>query len=251
MESTDSCPDPERAQAFGQFPATRWTRVIAANGNGEDADRALNDLCAIYWYPLYAFVRRQGKGPEDAQDLTQGFFADLLRSDMLGRAREERGRLRSFLLGAMKNHMACAYRRETAQKRGGVEAPVPIDEETAERRYLQEPDAASPERVYERRWALEILGRVVESLREEYQSKKMGERFETLAPLLAGQEAPDHSKLARQLGMKAGAVRTALSRMRKRYRELLVHEIADTVSSPDLVEEELQNLIASLRSGSD
>ena len=235
----------------GQFPPTRWTRVVRANGDGVEAERALNELCELYWYPLYVFARRQGQSAEDAQDLTQGFFADLLRSGSLERANREKGRLRSFLLGAMKNYMAYEHRKATTQKRGAGVVPISIDAEAAERRFAHEPShESSPDRDFDRRWALAILERVVGRLQEDYARKDMGELFGELAPLLAGQVAADYAGVAGRLGMNAGAVRTALSRMRRRYRECLVREVSETVASPDFVDEELDALISSLRPGS-
>lgn len=247
-EECDSAEEPEDSP--GHFPPTRWTRVLAANGNGEDAERALNELCQAYWYPIYSFVRRKGKSVEDAQDLTQGFFADLLWRDSLERVNPEEGRLRAFLLGAVKNYMAYEHRKKLAQKRGAGVVPLSIDFEIAERRYACEPSHNdSPDHDFDRRWALITLERVIDCLQGEYSRKGMDELFGELAPFLAGQAPPDHGVTAKKLGMKVGAVRTALSRMRRRYREILVLEVAGTVASPDFIEDELEALIASLRPG--
>lgn len=231
-----------------RFPTTRWSMVVAA-GIGEDpAGRAaLESLCAGSWEPLYAFARRGGAGPEEAADLVQGFFADLLERDAIRAADPGRGRFRTFLLASFRHHASKVRARDRAAKRGGGATAIPLDFAAGERRYLAEPvDDRTPEGVYERQWTLALLERVLERLRAAYSGDR-AELFETLRPwLVAGASPPSHAEAANRLGMGEGAVKVALHRMRRRYRDLLREAIAETVESPDEVDDEIRHLLDSL-----
>ena len=205
-----------------RFATTRWSMVLAAGGGApsEQADRALADLCAGYWYPLYAYVRRRGYDAEDARDLTQAFFARLLERRGLASADPARGRFRSFLLTAMKNFLASEWRRQAAGKRGGGAAIVSIDAADAEQRYRSEPaDTRTPEALYERRWALALLERAVADVGRSYAERGQSELFDALKTYLGfdAAEAP-YGDLSRRLGRSEPALRTALSRLRARWR---------------------------------
>lgn len=234
------------------FPATQWTVVLAAGATpSPESAVALERLCQSYWYPLYAFVRRGGHPPPDAQDLTQEFFARLLEHNWIARADRLKGRFRSFLLMAMKRFLAKEWARVRTLKRGGQVRWVPLQFDTAETRYAHEPaDAATPEQVFEKHWALTLLESVLSRLRQNYVRNEQGPLFETLEPCLVGsREAQPYAALALQLGMNEGAVKMAVSRLRERYRVCLREEIAQTVASPAEVEEELRHLFRVLSRG--
>jgi RNA polymerase sigma-70 factor (ECF subfamily) len=227
------------------FVTTHWSLVLAAARNDTTrAHEALAHLCATYWYPLYAYVRRRGQSPEDAQDLTQGFFACVLEHNWLARADREKGRFRSFLLMAMKRFMAKEWEKLQAQKRGGRIRHVPFQFDTAETRYSQEPgDTSTPDQVFEKQWALTLLQSVLQRLRADYAQNGKGGLFETLEPCLIGsRETQPYATLATQLDMTEGAVKVAVSRLRERYRKCLKDEIARTVATPADVDEELGHL---------
>jgi len=209
---------------------------------------ALESLCRAYWYPLYAFVRRQGNPPQDAADLTQEFFTRLLEKDWLSDIHREKGRFRDFLLASMKHFLAKQRRRASARKRGGLCRIVPLDVETAESRYRLEPaDPISPDQVFERQWALTLLDQVSKTLHEEYARQGKAGLFEALQPYLSGKKGEHPSAaLAGHLDMTEGAVRVAAHRLRRRYREVLRARIADTVSAPDQVDEEIRDLMKAL-----
>lgn len=234
------------SRAPRSFATTRWSIVLHARDDSTEARRALSTLCGAYWYPLYAYVRRQGRSPHDAQDLTQEFFARLIAKDWLGAVARERGRFRSFLLAAMKHFLANEWDRAQAQKRGGGAECFSIDETTAEGRYLHEPaDIASPEKLFEQRWASALLDQVLARLREEMTAGGKAAQFDVLKGCLAG-EKPQHAALAAQLGMSEGAVKVAVHRLRDRYRALIRAEIAQTVADPAEVDDELRHLFAAL-----
>ncbi len=223
--------------------------VCAAQGESGVAQEALEKLCRTYWWPLYGFVRRSGYGPEEAQDLTQGFFALFLERRDLDAVRREKGRLRSYLLVSLKNFMAKAWRREMAVKRGEGQALVSLDELLArERADLEPADMLSADRIYERRWALTLLEQVLTRLEEDYRIAGNEMLFAQLKELLA--DEPDRrsqADIARSLDMTENAVKQAFHRLRKRYRELLREEIAHTVAVPGDVEDELRHFIAVLQ----
>jgi RNA polymerase sigma-70 factor (ECF subfamily) len=229
------------------FETTQWSIVLAAGRSASgDAREALAVLCERYWYPVYAFVRGRGHGADEAEDLTQAFFAKLLEKHYVRDADPERGRFRSFLLAAVTHFLSNERDRETALKRGGGRAVVSLDAEDAEGRYRLEPSHdMTPERVFRRRWALMLLERAVARLREEAERAGQAERFERLTACLTGDAVP-HAEVAAALGMSEGAVKVAVHRLRRRYRELLRAEIADTVADPAAVDDELRELFAAL-----
>ena len=222
---------------------------MAAGGGAADsqrAHRALEHLCTAYWYPLYAFVRRQGHSPHDAQDLTQEFFARLLARNFLGDADPAKGRFRSFLLGALKHFLSDEWDRARAQKRGGGQPPISLDAESAETRYQLEPaDESSAEKIYERRWALALLDQVLKQLRDEFTRDGKEHVFDELKSALTGGKVP-YPEIAARLDVKEGAARTAIHRLRTRYRDIVRAEIAETVASPAEVDAEMQHLFAAL-----
>lgn len=207
-------------------------------------DKALAELCSTYWYPLYAFVRRSGHTREEAEDLTQEFFARLLAKDFLADVDPEKGRFRSFLLTAMKRFVANEWHRATAKKRGGGEIPIRIDIAWAEDRYGAEPaDLATPELLYERRWALTLIEKVLAALEHEYVQKGLDAIFHALkGELVRHAGSASYAEIGAQIGMKEGAVKVAMYRLRGRYAERLSDEIAQTVSSAEDVEDEIGRL---------
>ena len=231
------------------FVTTHWSLVLTAGRNDTvRAHDALAKLCATYWYPLYAYVRRRGRSPEDAQDLTQEFFARLLERNWLERADQEKGRFRSFLLSAMNHFLADEWDKARAQKRGGGVTPLPLQFDTAETRYTHEPaDKVTPEQNFERRWALTLLDEVLRRLRAEYVEEGRAELFAALHPCLVGDRtAQPYAELAEKLGVSEGTVKAAVHRLRQRYRQVLRAEIAQTVAGPGEVDEELRHLFAIL-----
>jgi RNA polymerase sigma-70 factor (ECF subfamily) len=232
------------------FRTTHWSVVLAAGGQSSTAAReALESLCRTYWYPLYAFVRRQGYGPDDAQDLTQEFFARLIEKDRLAEVRPERGRFRSFLRVSLKHFLADARDWARAQKRGGGRPPISLNDSEAESRYQHEPqDDLSPDRIFERRWAYALLEAVMDRLQKEFQSAGKPGLFEALKPFLAGDiEGRSYAEAGARFGLSEGAAKMTVTRMRRRYKHLLREEVANTVASPADVEEELGYLLAVLR----
>lgn len=233
-----------------QFATTRWSAVLAAGKTGShQALEALDQLCRVYWFPLYAWVRRQGHSPHDAQDLIQGFFARLIGKGDLADVDPRRGRFRSFLLASLKHYLANERDRLRAWKRGGRHHFVPLEIETAEARYGAEPlDTLSADRIYDRRWALTVLDQVMARLRAEFRDRDKEQLFETLKTCLtADRSALPYTELARQVGLGEGAIKVAVHRLRRRYRELLRDEIAQTVGDRTTVDEELRDLMDALR----
>ena len=231
------------------FVTTQWSVVLAATrSDTTKAQAAMEKLCRTYWYPLYAYVRRRGHPAQDAQDLTQAFFARLLERHWVDDADRERGRFRTFLLTAMSRFLSDEWDKARAQKRGGDVTHVPVQLDTAETRYGHEPlDDATPEQYYERRWALTLLDTVLQRLRAEYQHAGKGELFDTLnSCLVGGRESQPYAELATKLDMNEGAVKVAVHRLRKRYRKLLRVEIAESMDATEDVDEELRHLFAVL-----
>jgi DNA-directed RNA polymerase specialized sigma24 family protein len=231
------------------FATTRWSLVLDASSELTPLGRdALATLCELYWYPLYAYLRRRGHNAADAQDLTQGFFVHLLETGALRIADRTRGRFRSFLLASLNHYCANTRDRDRAQKRGGGAPQISLDRTTAEDRYLCEPaDHTTPETVFDRHWALTVLDRVFRRLRADMHAEGRGELFEHLKVYLTGEAGSVlYSTVGLTLGMSEGAVKVAVHRMRRRYRDLLHQEIAQTVVTADDVELELQYLIAAL-----
>ncbi len=228
-----------------QFATTRWSVVLAAGERDTPGSReALARLCETYWYPLYAFARRWGHTADEAQELTQEFFSRLLEKHYLGDVRPERGRFRSFLLASLKHFLLNERDRALAQKRGGGQAPIPLEIDTAEGRYRLEPvETTTPETVFERRWALTLLERVLQRLGDEYAETGRAQLFDALKGLLTGQsDAPKYAEIGAALGMSDGAVKVAVHRLRRRFGELLRDEIADTVSDPAEIDDEIRYL---------
>jgi RNA polymerase sigma-70 factor (ECF subfamily) len=231
------------------FGLTHWSVVLAAGKvDSPHAHEALEKLCQTYWPPIYAFVRRQGYNPHDAQDLTQGFFARLLEKNSFADADRSKGRFRSFLLGALKHFLANEWDRANAQKRGGGRTIVPIDVESAETSCGFEPaDTLTAEKVFERRWALTLLDQVLRRLRQEYTDDGKEHVFDQLKQTLteASRSVP-YAEIAARLNTTEGAIKVAVHRLRQRYRELLRSEIGGTVASPDQVDDEIRNLFSAL-----
>ena len=232
------------------FDTTRWSVIAAAKGSDPDAARAaLSTLCEAYWYPLYAFIRRWGADPDTARDLTQEFLVSLLERRDIEQVRPERGRFRAFLLASVKHFLMNEAARNRAAKRGGGIAPIPLAFDEAEGRYQFEPaDEVTPETLYERRWALTVLERVIAAVQTKWQQSGRGSEFDTLKASLLGEGPPGgYAVAARQLGMTEGAVKTAVHRLRRTFRTELRAAIGETVSDPADVEEELNYLERALR----
>ena len=232
-----------------QFPTTRWSLVVAAGDpHRKEAQSALVSLCEKYWYPLYAYLRRRGYSADEAQDLTQEFFVRVLEGRYLDRANPEKGRFRSFLLTSLKYFVADEGDRDRAQKRGGGMVE-PLEFSSGEKRYQREPaHDETPERIFERRWALSVIDRVVDKLRDEFVQHGRPEHFERLKIFLLGQSEAPYAALAREMNTSEGALKVAIHRLRKRYRELFRQEIAETVADPAEVEPELRYLATVLAS---
>jgi RNA polymerase sigma factor (sigma-70 family) len=228
------------------FTTTHWSVVLEAQGESPAAQEALEKLCRTYWRPIFAFLRRQGIPPEEAEDITQGFFAELLERRSLSAVRREKGRLRSFLLGGLKYFLANEERRATAVKRGKGQRPIPFEELRAGERIETEPaDPVTAEMIYERRWALTVLEQVLERLKNEYRIAGNTALFDSLKQLLPDEPgSPSQVEIAAQLGMTENALRQAFYRFRQRYQLLLREEIAHTVATPGDIEDELRHLIA-------
>jgi RNA polymerase sigma-70 factor (ECF subfamily) len=230
------------------FVTTHWSVVLSAREkHSPQSAAALETLCRTYWYPLYAYLRRQGRSPHDAQDLTQGFFARLLQRDYLEAAAREKGKFRTFLLVALKRFSANEWDREHAQKRGGFVPVVSIDQELAESRFAAEPSHnVQPDVLYDRQWAMTLLDRAMSRLHEEYVASGRAKLFEYLQSCLAREEsALPYREIAARLNLTEPAVKMAVQRLRARYRETLRAEIAHTVSSPEEVEDEIRQLFSS------
>ncbi|HJN09357.1 MAG TPA: sigma-70 family RNA polymerase sigma factor [Pirellulaceae bacterium] len=225
------------------FATTHWSMVLeAGHRSSPDSDDALESLCTAYWYPLYAFVRRRGASSTDAKDLTQEFFAHLLEKQSLQAADPNRGRFRSFLLTAFKNFLSKQHHRHQAQKRGGDIKHLSIDFDSGEQRYQFEPaDDWTPEKIYERRWALTLLDQVMVQLQQEYDGNEKADLFEQCKGHLTG-AGSSYEEAANSLGVTEGALRVAVHRMRSRYRELLKAEVASTLEDPEIVDDELETL---------
>jgi RNA polymerase sigma factor (sigma-70 family) len=231
------------------FATTHWSVVLEAQGESPAAHDALEKLCRTYWRPVYSFIRRQGVGLEEAEDLTQGFFALLLERRDLDAVRREKGRLRSYLLTSVKHFLASEHRRAMAVKRGKGQRLVPLEELSATERAEMEPaDPLSADRLYERRWASTLMEQVLRRLKDEYRTAGNAAVFDWLKQLLPDEPgAPSRAEIAAHLGMTENAVRQALYRFRHRYQVLLREEISHTVAIASDIEDELRHLIAVLR----
>jgi RNA polymerase sigma factor (sigma-70 family) len=247
LTANGSAPGTQKGAA--PFTTTHWSVVLEAQSESPAAQDALEKLCRVYWRPIYGFVQRQGIGPEEAKDVTQGFFADLLEHRSLTAVRKEKGRFRSYLLGALKYFLADERRRATAIKRGKGQTLIPFEElSTHERLDIEPADPVTAEQVYERRWASTVLERVLSRSKDEYRAAGNAALFDSLKQLLPDEPgAPSQADIAAQLGMTENAVRQAFHRFRQRYQSLLREEIAHTVATPGDVEDELRHLIAVVR----
>lgn len=231
------------------FLTTHWSVVLAAGRDDSIQGRiALERLCENYWYPLYAFVRRLGHSPHDAEDLVQSFFSTCIEKNYFGAVEQGRGRFRTFLLVALKRFLANEWDKAHAQKRGGTHIVISLDSFTAEQRYALEPvDSLSADKLYDRRWALTLLDRVVARLQDEQADAGKLEQFEQLKECItAGGRGTAYNDLAARLGTTEGAIKVAVHRLRARYRELLETEIANTVASAEEIDEERRHLLRAL-----
>jgi RNA polymerase sigma factor (sigma-70 family) len=244
----DSIPETDIALGVGSgFPTTHWSVVLSAGGGTlPNAQAALERLCRAYWYPLYAYVRRQGRSVEEAQDLTQEFFARLLQKEYLRHPDPARGRFRSFLLTGLKRFLVNDWEKGRAAKRGDGQRVISWDQRETESRFLAEPaDQSTPEKAFEKRWAMTVLEHVLERLRGEFAASGKAERFDRLKVLLWGEKgSPPYAGIAAELGLTESALKVAVHRLRERYRELLRAEVAHTVARPEEVDDELRHLIA-------
>jgi RNA polymerase sigma-70 factor (ECF subfamily) len=233
------------------FATTHWTVVLAAGKRSTpQSDRALEELCQSYWFPLYAYVRRRGHAKEDAEDLTQSFFARFLEKNYLEGLDAERGRFRAFLLASLKHFLANEWDRSQAQKRGGAAEHLSLDWQTADTRFqVAAANEPSPDKAFDREWALALLAKVIGRLQRECEAEGRQQQFDELKPFLtADRGEPSTAEAARNLGMEQTAVRVAVHRLRKRYRHLLRNEIAQTLANAADVDEEMQALFGAFGS---
>lgn len=236
------------------FQPTPWSLILRAKeGNEALAIQALNTLCSLYWYPLYVYIRRSGHSPEETEDLTQGYFESLLSRRYLDHASEEKGKLRAFLLADLKFYLSNERRRNEAQRRGGGATFVPIDRQWAEDRYFHEPvDDTTPADSFDRRWALNLLGRVLERVREDYEKRGREDLFEALRPFLSwNADGESYAEVAARLDPDENGiprnenyVKKNVQRLRELYRKLLKEEVARTVDTQEAIDEEIRYLAA-------
>jgi RNA polymerase sigma factor (sigma-70 family) len=233
--------------ARAQFPQTLWSVVLTAGSRDKSSEAAdaLAALCRAYWQPIYSFLRRQGKSPHDAEDLTQAFFLHLFQRNALETVSPEKGKFRSFLLAALKHFIVDEWEKSRAQKRGGGVAPVSIDADDAESHYqLEAKSNLDPEKMFERRWAITLMERVLQRLEGENRDTGKAERFEQLKVFLLGEPGgPKYADVARELQMSEGAVKVAVLRLRHRFGEIFRAEVANTVAAEDDIEAELRHII--------
>jgi RNA polymerase sigma-70 factor (ECF subfamily) len=240
--------DSERLVKQVWFDATSWTTVREAGQPASpEADAARAKLCQAYWYPLYFYVRRLGHSPEDAQDLTQGFFSRLLEKNYVASADREKGKFRSFLLLLLKRFLAREWARANRQKRGGGVELIPLDLERTENRYVAEPaDELSPDKAFDRRWAQVLLARVTDRLQAHCVAEGKAHLFAELRPFLSGEGEEPYEAVARRLQIPKATLKVLVHRFRQRYGQVLREEIAPTVASPEEVEDEIRALLAAL-----
>jgi RNA polymerase sigma-70 factor (ECF subfamily) len=225
--------------------------VVAAGGDGPETRRALESLCEAYWYPLYAYARRRGNSPEQAQDHTQEFFARFLEHDYFDRADRDRGRFRSFLLASFNHFLCDEAGRSQAKKRGGGIAPLAFEFSQGEDKYEREPfHNETPERLYERRWAHTVVERALDRLRAEFAQSGRAEYFNQMKGFLQGDPDGSYAELARRLNTTESALKVSVHRQRKRYRDLLRAEVGDILTNPEDIDDELRYLIAALAGNS-
>lgn len=234
---------------MGRFNSTQWSLVLAAGRRSTpESENALATLCAAYWPPLYAYIRRRGYEVPEAEDLTQAFFARLLEKNYLGEANREKGKFRSFLLASLKHFLANEWDRSRAQKRGGGITIIPLEMNSAEGLYRA--DLLSPEKLFERRWALMVIDLVLKRLEGEFINSGKSQLFDRIKIFLSGaDDKVSYRQIAAELGMSDGAVKVAVHRLRRRFRELMRAEIAKTIPDPDQpgeVDAEIRSLLAAL-----
>jgi RNA polymerase sigma-70 factor (ECF subfamily) len=238
------------------FRTTRWSLILnSVDVQAPESRRALSELCRLYWYPLYAFARRSGHEPSDAEDLTQSFFLHLLEKEAFGRVGPEKGKFRSFLLASFKNHISVSWHKGRAAKRGGGCQVVSLETESAEDRHQLEPaeDDLTPDRVFDARWATTLLSRVTTRLQEEYASQGKGQTFERLKVFLVKADYEDmnsYRQIADELGLTPGGVKTLVFRLRKHFAAMLREEVAQTLADPAEVDSELHALCDALLASS-
>jgi len=251
MSTTPGLPTRDLPTSAMGFHTTHWTVILTARDeNATIGQDALASLCSTYWYPLYAFIRRQGSNPHEAQDFTQEFFRQFLERNALAYVRPTAGKFRSFLLACLKNFLAKQRERAGAQRRGGGCVVLPLDTGDAETRYLLEPaDRLTPDAIFERRWAFALLERAMSELRRKHSSDDKRQQFEELQGFLpGGQGGCSRTELAAKRGVSVGAIDVAIHRLRQQFGVVLREQVAQTVSSEGEVEEELRYLISVLGS---
>jgi DNA-directed RNA polymerase specialized sigma24 family protein len=228
------------------FTTTHWSVVLdAAEQDPDKSYAALDKLCRTYWYPLYAYLRRKGTKPDDAQDTTQAFFERFLEKGYFTKANANRGKFRTFLLSSLENFLKDRAKHAGAQKRGAGQPLISIDEKSAEEYYKYEPaNDTDPAKAYERDWAMTVLTRTLDGLRASLEKEGRGEKFEALKPFLLAEEDADYTSAAVQLNISVPAARTAVSRLRDQFREILVQEISQTVATPAEVDDEINHMIS-------
>ena len=232
-----------------RFAPTRWSLVMDARSSDQGiSERAMAELCQSYWFPLYGFVRARGHSPENAEDLTQGFFEQVLRLDTFSRADEGKGKLRTFLLGALKKYLSNEHARENAAKRGGGVSAISLDLDWAENQIKLEPadPAADPNIQFERRWAMTLIKTSLDVLAEDYRARGAEEKFKILEPFLLWNSDDDYQDVADALDVSLGAAKVAIHRIRKRFREITRRELADTLSEGEDIEQELLHIFSAL-----
>ena len=247
--SEDGAPPPEEREPQNQlFPTTQWSKVLKTRSEA-GVDKAMNDLCTRYWHPIYAYLRGRGFDRADAQDITQSFFMKAVTDGLFQSAEEERGRLRSFLLGALTRHLSVHFRRERAVKRGGRAIVIPIECEDSEQRYATElVDLRDPESIYLASWARQLFNRALAKLKAHYEKTDRGELFAVLEPVvMTGDEKTPYRELAEKLHTQEGALRIQVYRTRQRFGKFIREEVAQTVHTPEELREELDWLVEMLR----
>jgi DNA-directed RNA polymerase specialized sigma24 family protein len=243
--------DDSVARKGGQFTTTCWSAILlSAQSQAPGSDNAREEFCQVYWYPLYAFIRGRGYNPEDARDLTQGFFLFILDRKALKRGTSAKGKFRSFLLGSLKNYLSNAYQHENAIKRGGKIDFVSVDFSDGEDRYSREPtDSLTPEKIFDANWAVTLLAQAIERLKEEYSAKGKGNIFETLKPFLdlsGAAQALSYEVVSERLKVNSAGVKTLIHRFRKRYSEILQEAVVQTVTDLSEIDDEIRSLCAAL-----